>query len=134
MAFDRKTGRLWAGDVGQNLWEEINIIEKGGNYGWSLREARTPSEAKASGRGRLIDPIWEYHHDDRQVDHRAGRLSRSSTARAGRLLPLRGLRDGTIWALSYDEARHRVVEIARSHPEACPSCRSARTKRARSIS
>ncbi|MFK7769239.1 MAG: PQQ-dependent sugar dehydrogenase [Mariniblastus sp.] len=38
-SFDRKTGDLWAADVGQELIEEVNIIEKGGNYGWKRFEA-----------------------------------------------------------------------------------------------
>ena len=42
MSFDRQTGQLWLGDVGWEQWEMIHRIEKGGNYGWSITEARTP--------------------------------------------------------------------------------------------
>lgn len=65
MAFDRKTGALWAADVGQNLWEEINIIEKGGNYGWNVREGKHwfRPDGNDTRTEDMIDPVWEYHHD-----------------------------------------------------------------------
>lgn len=65
MAFDRETGTLWAADVGQGLWEEINIIAKGGNYGWNIREATHwfRPDGRDTMTGDLIDPVWEYHHD-----------------------------------------------------------------------
>ncbi|MBS2016788.1 MAG: PQQ-dependent sugar dehydrogenase [Deltaproteobacteria bacterium] len=65
-SFDRATGDLWVGDVGQNIWEEIDIVQKGGNYGWKIREAsacRFPTEPPCNGDGTLIDPIYEYEHD-----------------------------------------------------------------------
>jgi glucose/arabinose dehydrogenase len=66
MSFDDK-GRFWVADVGQDLWEEINWIEKGGNYGWSFREGARPFPLrtdKPSEDAKLIDPVFEYHHGE----------------------------------------------------------------------
>ena len=63
-SFD-KQNRLWAADVGQNKWEEINLIEKGKNYGWRIMEGNhcynPETDCDTSG---LVLPIWEYGHDD----------------------------------------------------------------------
>ena len=42
MSFDSKTGDLWVGDVGWDLWEMIYFVKRGGNYGWSVMEGRQP--------------------------------------------------------------------------------------------
>ena len=39
MSFDLKTGDLWVGDVGWELWESVDLVKRGGNYGWSVTEA-----------------------------------------------------------------------------------------------
>lgn len=110
MAFDRKTGRLWAGDVGQNLYEEIDIIEKGGNYGWNLREGLHPFGPKGVGpRQDLIEPIWEYHHSVGVC------IIGGCVYRGPRLPELDGdylygdFAGGKIWALRYDAGAKRVV-------------------------
>jgi glucose/arabinose dehydrogenase len=114
IAFDRETGDLWAGDVGQDLWEEIDIIEKGGNYGWNLREGMHPfiEKDKSEGSGpdpRFIEPIWEYHHD-------VGKSITGGNVYRGKAAPeLNGAYlyadfvSGTVWALWYDKAQKRVT-------------------------
>ncbi|MDH3314602.1 MAG: PQQ-dependent sugar dehydrogenase [Gammaproteobacteria bacterium] len=62
-SFDRGTGRLWLGDVGQGAWEEVDIIERGGNYGWKLCEgAHLRGSSAVCGNAAFIDPIAEYDH------------------------------------------------------------------------
>lgn len=110
MAFDKKTGALWAADVGQNLYEEIDLIVAGGNYGWNLREGLHPFGPKGVGpRKDLIEPIWEYHHDIGKS------LTGGCVYRGARLKELEGAYlygdyvSGKIWALRYDDAQKRVV-------------------------
>jgi len=72
-SIDPETGQFWLADVGQNLYEEVNIIEKGGNYGWEFREGlhdfgdrdrlmdALNINKKDPPKGvEFIDPIWEY--------------------------------------------------------------------------
>ncbi|MBL4770807.1 MAG: PQQ-dependent sugar dehydrogenase, partial [Planctomycetes bacterium] len=60
-SFDRKTDELWAGDVGQNRWEEIDIVTAGGNYGWKVREGFVGFSKKAKlAQGEAIEPIAVY--------------------------------------------------------------------------
>jgi glucose/arabinose dehydrogenase len=110
MSFDRKTGKLWAGEVGQNLYEEINIIEKGGNYGWSKRESLHPfSKDGVDVNNGMIEPIWEYHHN-------IGKSITGGHVYRGKAHPeldghyLYGdYISNKIWALRFDEAKKRVV-------------------------
>jgi len=62
-SFDRDTGQLWLGDVGQGAWEEVDVIERGGNYGWKPCEgAHLRGSSTACGNAAFIDPIAEYDH------------------------------------------------------------------------
>jgi quinoprotein glucose dehydrogenase len=114
MSFDRATGQLWAADVGQNLWEEINLITKGGNYGWNLRESKHEFAPNSTGSGPgLVDPIFEYNHD-------IGKSITGGHVYRGKKFP--GLVghylyadyvSGRIWALKYDEKKKAALA---NHP------------------
>jgi glucose/arabinose dehydrogenase len=64
MSFDRETGFLYCGDVGQDTREEIDIIVKGGNYGWAYREGliQRPGSGSPPAGFNPINPILDYGH------------------------------------------------------------------------
>jgi glucose/arabinose dehydrogenase len=65
LSFDPVTKKLWTGDVGQNAYEEIDIIEKGGNYGWNIMEGKHCFEpSRNCNQQGLKLPVWEYPRNE----------------------------------------------------------------------
>jgi glucose/arabinose dehydrogenase len=103
ISFDSKTGDLWAADVGQDLWEEINLVTKGGNYGWSIREGAYPFKNIDDPKAKPIEPVWEY-------DHQLGKSITGGYVYRGKRVPeLQGrylyadFVTAKIWALDHDK-------------------------------
>jgi uncharacterized repeat protein (TIGR03806 family) len=63
-SFDRATGDLWCGDVGDVLWEEVNRVELGKNYGWPIRDGRHCFRSATCDTIGLTDPVVEYSHEE----------------------------------------------------------------------
>ncbi len=123
ITFDRATGELWCGDVGQNRLEEVDRLVKGGNYGWNLMEG---SERFRRGDARLppglIEPVAEYGREQ-GLSITGGYVYRGRRLPAlagwfvyGDFMTLR------MWACREDRdgGRHEVVTLARA-PQAVSS-------------
>jgi glucose/arabinose dehydrogenase len=79
-SFDSKTGELWVADVGQNKWEEIDRITKGGNYGWRLMEgAHCYSPVFFCQSSGLQVPLLEYSHEKGRCSIIGGYVYRGRT-------------------------------------------------------
>jgi glucose/arabinose dehydrogenase len=86
ISVDPVTNHIWAGDVGQATWEEIDVIESGKNYGWDCREgAHTytgpPGSPSVRCRGLgvpLVDPVFEYQHDAGNISITGGYVYRGT--------------------------------------------------------
>jgi glucose/arabinose dehydrogenase/mono/diheme cytochrome c family protein len=60
--WDALNGNLWLGEVGYNTREEINLITKGGNYGWAFLEGDLPTKGVPPAAATLTGPVWQYNH------------------------------------------------------------------------
>jgi uncharacterized repeat protein (TIGR03806 family) len=111
MSFDRATGDLWTGNVGQDLWEMICRIERGGNYGWSVTEGSHPFRPeRRRGPTPIIAPVVEH-------DHANFRSVTGGFVYHGKRLPeldgadIYGDYDtGRIWMFRYDRENNAVKE------------------------
>ncbi|MBT3048362.1 MAG: PQQ-dependent sugar dehydrogenase, partial [Candidatus Thiodiazotropha sp. (ex Clathrolucina costata)] len=104
-SFDRQAGDLWLGDVGQNAYEEVDIIQPGGNYGWNLMEGNHcyPASADCDATGLTL-PVAEYDHTQ-GISITGGYVYRGSALPqlAGRYL-YGDYGSGRIWGLADDGA------------------------------
>lgn len=65
ITFDRESEQLWIGNNGQDLWESVYLIEKGANYGWSIKESNHPfHEEQDSGPVPISLATAEHHHSE----------------------------------------------------------------------
>ncbi len=104
---DEKTGHIWVGENGQDLWESAKLVEKGANYGWSVYEGSHPFYLERKlGPGKLRQPTVEHHH-------REARSLTGGVVYHGNVLPqLRGAyiygdySTGKVWA-----AKHNGEEL-----------------------
>ena len=65
ISIDKKTGDLWAGDVGWELWELLDRVERGGNYGWSIMEGRQPTNPEwPRGPTPILPPTIDHPHSE----------------------------------------------------------------------
>ena len=103
ISFDRKTGDLWVGEVGQDLWESIFLVKRGGNYGWSIKEGfQWFRPERPLGPAPLSPPVVSHSHSE------ARSMTGGFVYRGSRLEELYGAyiyadwETGKIWALRYD--------------------------------
>ena len=62
-SFDSESGALWLADVGQNAFEEVDVVVRGANYGWNTMEGRHCFERATCDQSGLTLPVAEYTHD-----------------------------------------------------------------------
>jgi len=105
-SIDPKTGNLWAGEVGQDLWESVYVIRRGGNYGWSVQEGSHPFRPERDrGPSPILPPIVEHSHTDfRSIT--GGLVYYGSRLKDLTSAYIYGDFDtGKIWSLRYDGLR-----------------------------
>ena len=121
MHCDKKTGHLWVGNNGQDLWEQVYFIRKGDNYGWSVMEGSHPFYSlRKPGPTPFVKPIAEHHHSE------ARSLTGGIVYYGSKFPELQGCyiygdhSTGKIWGIRHDGEKvtwHKeIADILAKHP------------------
>ena len=114
MSFDQDD--LWVGDVGQNKWEEVDVVRRGGNYGWRATEGKHCFERARCSKPGLLPPLWEYGRDQ-GVSITGGFVVRGGLAPSLKGTYLFGdFGSGSIWGLCRPAGKETVVRRLWSDP------------------
>jgi uncharacterized repeat protein (TIGR03806 family) len=103
LSYDKASGQLWAGNNGQDLWEQVYLIQKGGNYGWSLTEGSNMFHAKRKpGADPILPPTGEHSHSQaRSIT--GGRVYRGPTVSSLDGVYVYGdWSTGRVWGIKHD--------------------------------
>jgi glucose/arabinose dehydrogenase len=103
VSYDRKSGQLWVGNNGQDAWEQVYLIQKGGNYGWSLFEgSHVFLEGRQAGPDPILLPAADHPHSE------ARSMTGGRVYRGTRLPELDGVyiygdwSTGHVWGVRHD--------------------------------
>lgn len=120
ISFDQETGDLWAGDVGQDAIEEVDLVETGGNYGWNIMEGFSCYNSDDCDQEGLELPVIDYEHAGQHCSVTGGYVARGPDA--GTLEGWYVYADycsGATWALpaAESDSRPEPVVLRESGPE-----------------
>ena len=109
-SFDPITGQPWVGDVGQDLWEMIELVSRGSNHGWSVKEGSHPFHpSKEQGPTPIVPPIAEHHHTECRS------ITGGYVYESDKFPELRGAylygdyQYGKMWGLRYNHKQEKVT-------------------------
>lgn len=107
MSFDRQTGDLYIGDVGQNAWEEINLVSSstpgGMNFGWDFLEGTHPYEGSPPQDAQLVPPEAEYSHSEGGCSVTGGYVYRGAMPEWNGIYLYADYCSGIVWGLIHSD-------------------------------
>ena len=99
-SFDAATGTLWLADVGQDAWEEVDLVSRGANFGWNIMEGTHCYNASSCSTAGLTLPVFEYGHS-LGCSVTGGFVDRGATPELNGIYVLGDYCSGRLWGLRY---------------------------------